>query len=341
MLRNLIAATAFAAAAATGVAPCVNADTPNPLTFGIISTESAGTLTARFQPFLEDMGKTLGVQVKSFVADDYAGIVGAMGRGEVDVAWMGNSAAVEAVDTAGGEVFAQTVDVTGNPGYWSVLIANKDNAGLNSLEDIFKCDRTLRFGNGDVDSTSGYLVPAYYVFAKLQIDPAQCFQSVSTANHETNAKMVANGEVDFATGNSESLGRLQKDQPAVFDSIKVIWRSPLIPSDPLVWRAALDREAKAEIKGFILTYGRLGPSLDVIQAEEAKLAKLSSGWAPFYDSSNVQLYPVRQLQLFEARNMIVNDTTLDPADRDAKIAVIDEKLVVLGILADNKGAMAR
>ena len=341
MLRKLIATTALAVVAAVGVVPAVSADTPNPLTFGIISTESAGTLTARFQPFLEDMGKALGVQVKSFVAADYAGIVDAMRGGEVDVAWMGNSAAVEAVDTAGGEVFAQTVDASGNPGYWSVLIANKGNAGLNSLQDIFKCDRMLRFGNGDPDSTSGYLVPAYYVFAKLQIDPALCFQSVSTANHQANAKMVANNEVDFATGNSESLGRLQKDQPAVFDSLKVIWRSPLIPSDPLVWRAELDREARAEIKGFILNYGRTGPSLEAIQAEQAKLAKLSSGWAPFYDSSNVQLYPVRQLVLFEQRTNIANDTTLDPAERDAMIAVIDEKLVILRILADNSGAMPR
>jgi phosphonate transport system substrate-binding protein len=341
MLQKLFATTAVAVAAIVGVVPPVAAETPNPLTFGIISTESAGTLTARFQPFLEDMGKALGVQVKSFVADDYAGIVDAMRRSEVDVAWMGNSAAVEAVDTAGGEVFAQSVDVSGNPGYWSVLIANKDKAGLNSLEDIFACDRTLRFGNGDADSTSGYLVPAYYVFAKLQIDPAQCFRSVSTANHENNAKMVANGEVDFATGNSESLSRLQKDKPAVFDSIKVIWRSPLIPSDPLVWRADLDREAKAEIKGFILTYGRLGQSLDVIQAEAAKLAKLSSGWAPFYDSSNAQLYPIRQLLLFEERTKLANDTTLDPAEKDAKVAAIDEKLVILGILAENRGAMAR
>ena len=341
MLRKLIATFAFAGAAATGVVPTVSADSPNPLTFGLISTESAGTLTARFQPFLEDMGKALGVQVKSFVADDYAGIVDAMRRREVDVAWLGNSAAVESVDTAGGEVFAQTVDVSGNPGYWSVLIANKDNAGLNSLEDILKCDRTLRFGNGDADSTSGYLVPAYYVFAKLQIDPAQCFQSVSTANHEANAKMVADGKLDFATGNTESLDRLQKDQPAVFDSLKVIWRSPLIPSDPLVWRAELDREAKAEIKGFILTYGRLGSNLEAIQAEEAKLAKLSSGWAPFYDSSNVQLYPVRQLLLFEARTKIANDATLDPAEKDARIALIDKQLAILQILADNKGAMPR
>jgi ABC-type phosphate/phosphonate transport system substrate-binding protein len=35
------------------VVPTVSAETPNPLTFGIISTESAGTLTARFQPFPE------------------------------------------------------------------------------------------------------------------------------------------------------------------------------------------------------------------------------------------------------------------------------------------------
>ena len=38
---------------------------------------------------------------------------------------------------------------------------------------------------------------------------------------------------------------------------------------------------------------------------------------------------------------IANDATLDPAEKDARIAVIDRKLAILQILADNKGAMPR
>ena len=55
-----------------------------------------------------------------FIAPDYAGVIEAMRFNKVHIAWFGNKSAIEAVNRAGGEVFVQTVDVTGNPGYWSL-----------------------------------------------------------------------------------------------------------------------------------------------------------------------------------------------------------------------------
>ena len=46
---------------------------------------------------------------------------------KVQVAWYGNKSAMEAVDRANGEVFAQMVTADGSPGYWSLLIAHKDS----------------------------------------------------------------------------------------------------------------------------------------------------------------------------------------------------------------------
>ncbi len=54
---------------------------------------------------------------------------------KVDIAWYGNLSAMEAVDRANGQVFAQTVAADGSPGYWSVLIVNKDSP-INNLNDL-------------------------------------------------------------------------------------------------------------------------------------------------------------------------------------------------------------
>ncbi|MCB7372854.1 PhnD/SsuA/transferrin family substrate-binding protein, partial [Bacteroides caccae] len=68
------------------------------------------------------MEKKLGVKVNAFFAPDYAGIIQGMRFNKVDIAWYGNLSAMEAVDRANGQVFAQTVAADGSPGYWSVLI---------------------------------------------------------------------------------------------------------------------------------------------------------------------------------------------------------------------------
>ncbi|MES9885240.1 MAG: phosphonate ABC transporter substrate-binding protein, partial [Candidatus Sedimenticola sp. 6PFRAG1] len=224
------------------------------LNFGIISTESTQNLKSVWDPFLDDMTKKLGMEVKAYFAPDYAGIIEAMRFNKVDVAWYGNKSAMVAVDRAGAEIFVQTVDVSGNPGYWSLLLTHKDS-GLE-FADVLKCDKSLTFGNGDPNSTSGFLIPSYYVFAQNDIDPKKCYKRVLNSNHETNALAVANKQVDFSTNNTESVARIEKNFPAKFKDLKIIWKSPLIPSDPIAWRKSLSDEKKAKLKNFFMGYGR-------------------------------------------------------------------------------------
>ena len=116
---------------------------------------------------------------------------------------------------------------------------NKDSP-YNKLEDILKCDKSLDFGIGDPNSTSGFLVPTAYIFAAKNIDPKSCFKTVRNANHQANAMAVANKQVAAATNNSEDLQRLEMTSPEARARIKIIWTSPIIPLDPIVWRKDLD-----------------------------------------------------------------------------------------------------
>ena len=106
------------------------------INFGIISTESTQNLKADWQPLLEDMEKQTGLKVKAFFAPDYAGIIEGMRFNKVQIAWMGNKSAMEAVDRSNGEVFAQMVNADGTQGYYSHLIVHKDSP-LNNLNDMF------------------------------------------------------------------------------------------------------------------------------------------------------------------------------------------------------------
>jgi phosphonate transport system substrate-binding protein len=321
MFRKFIKpAIAAAAITASVMMPSASFAENKTLNFGIISTESSQNLRTIWNPFLEDMGKKLGVKVKAFFAPDYAGIIEGMRFDKVDVAWFGNKSAMEAVDRAGGEIFAQTVDVEGNPGYWSLLVTHKDSK-INSVEDMLKNAKDLTFGNGDPNSTSGFLVPSYYVFAKNNVDPKKAFKRVLNSNHQTNLLAAANKQVDVATNNTENYRRLEVTHPDKVKNIKIIWKSPLIPSDPIVWRKNLDEGTKNRIYDFFMTYGT--------QDKKEKEILTALQWAPFSASSDDQLIPIRQLVLFKKRVKLEADEQLSASDKKAKIAEIDDQLNVL------------
>ncbi|KXS38189.1 MAG: phosphonate transport system substrate-binding protein [Halomonadaceae bacterium T82-2] len=315
-LRSLRRLAPLIATIGLGAVLPAHAQDNDTLTFGIISTESMNAQREMFQPLLDDMADAVGMPVEPFFATDYAGVIQAMRFDKVDVAWYGNKAAMEAVDRAGGEIFAQTVADDGAPGYWGLMIVNKDSP-YHSIDEILDNADQLTFGNGDPNSTSGFLVPGYYVFAKNGVDAASAFKRTLNSSHETNALSVANHLVDVATFNTESMARLKETHPDKAQQLRVIWTSPLIPSDPLVWRENLPEATKAKLRDFFLNYGDT-------EREKVILAPLQ--WSGFQSSSNAQLLPIRQLELFKTRANIANDGSLDPQEKARKLEELDARL---------------
>jgi len=314
MLRALMAASV---AVTLAVTPARAAEEIN---FGIISTEATSNLKKIWDPFLADMGKGTGLKINAFFASDYAGVIEGMRFKKVQVAWFGNKSAMEAVDRADGEVFAQTVAASGQDGYYSHVIVHKDSA-LKSLDDVLKCDKAIDFGIGDPNSTSGFLVPTTFIFSARSIDPKQCFKTVRNANHEANALAVANRLVHAATNNSENLERIAKTAPDKAKEIRVIWTSPLIPSDPLVWRKDLDAGLKKTIGDWLFAYGRT-------DAEKKVLADLQ--WAPFKKSDNNQLLPIRQMELNKEIMKLKGDEKLAATEKTAKLAELEKQFADIG-----------
>jgi len=309
IVQSLIAVVALSGAA---VAQEIN--------FGIISTDKSAAIKSLWDPFLEDMQKQTGLKVNGFFATDYTGIIEAQRFNKIQVAWYGNKSAIEAVDRANGEVFAQFIDLHGTPGYYSYIITHKDSP-LNNLEDMFKNAKNLSFGSGDPQSTSGTLVPGYYVFTQRGVDAKDVFKVVRSASHGINLLSVLNKQVDVATNNSEELDKLQLKDPAKRAEVKILWTSPLIPRDPLVWRKDLPEDVKAKVKKFITGYGK--------DAREKDILKGMQQIAGFRESSNAQLVPIRQLELAKDRAKAQTDTTLNANERAAKLKEIDNKLTEL------------
>ena len=304
---TLLSRALLALAATLALQACSKPAAPperDSLRFSIMSSESRQTQMEVWTPFLSDMEKATGLKVEPFFGTNYTSLIEAMRFRQTDMGWFTNQSGLEAVRRANGEVFARTVKPNGQDGYQAVILVKK-GSGL-TLERLLKCDGTLNFGMGDAKSTSGTLAPMTYLFAPRQIDPNRCFKTLRSANHETNLFAVANGLEDAATNNTASLERMaaqkgEKGRKAV-DQVEVIWTSPTIPEDPMIWRRDLEPEVKAKIAAFMFSYGTgTGP-----EAERQRKVLEGIQTAPFRKTDESHLLPVRTMEataaLIEARN---------------------------------------
>ena len=315
-------ATADATAEATPAEGGVCAPELAEIDFGIISTESQENLEELWEPFLAVMSEELGRPVNGFYATDYAGVIEAMGAGKIQLAWYGGKSYIEAAERSGAEVFVQTVATDGSKGYYAHLITNTANPIVQEIDvaagdgDQYVIENAgdLTFAFNDPNSTSGFLVPSYYVFAQNGVNPEEAFSELLFAgSHEATAQAVANNQVDVATNNSESMSRLEETDAEAFEQVQIIWTSPLIPSDPIAYQTDIPDCLKAEFKDFF-------ENVD----DEAVLGPLD--WARFDPAVDADWNPIRELDIAKQMEETKNDSALSEADKTAKLAELEQAL---------------
>ncbi len=296
---------ALAAALVLGVASCGGGNdtkaggAPSEITFSILSAEGQASAGPLWQPLLDDMSKAIGVPVKPYFGSNYTVLVEAMRGNQTQVAWFSAKPAVEAIDRADAEVIARTVNKEGLDSYRSTLIV-RTGSGI-TLEQVLACGKRYDFGIGDAQSTSGTLAPMAFLFNPRNIVPAQCFKTVRSANHQSNAFSVASGVLDVATSNTVNTVFMTKQNPQVAAQIQEIWQSPPIPESGILVREDLDPALKEKIRSFFLTYGQ-GDSVEA-QRQRQVLAGLE--YSRFNAADDGYLNPIREMiadqQLNEAR----------------------------------------
>jgi len=288
-------------AAALGLSACSEKATvpaasgpPKELTFSILSAENQASTQPLWQPLLDDMSAQIGIPVKPYFATNYTSLVEAMRFKQVQLGWFSASPALQAVNRADAEVLGRVVDAGGEATYKSVIIIKK-GSGI-TLESLLKCDKTLSFGMGDTQSTSGTLAPKTYLFSPRGIEPQTCFKTVRAANHQANVFAVANGVMDAATNNSVGLLFAARQNPEIAKKVEVIWTSPPLPESSIVVRRDLDPALKEKIRQFFLTYGT-GSDAAADQQREVLKGLTYGGFKP---ADNSYLNPVREMEASES-----------------------------------------
>ncbi len=306
--------------------PLSSNDTPElrrELKFGILTTESEEDLLPLWQPFLADLSKAIGLPVQPFFARQYSSLIEAMRAEVIQLAWFGGKTYIEAATVADAEAFALTVSDKGSRGYYAHLITHNDRPWLQDtgsqppMKYLLKQGQDLTFAFNDVNSTSGYLVPMYYLFSKNKIDPRTYFEKISfLGNHEATALAIANQEIDVATSNSEALDRFSEKFPDKIQSLRIIWTSPLIPADPIAYTNKLPDTLKSKIRDFFHNYDNQG----ILR---------TLNWSKFDPATDADWNAIRELKIGKQILDIQQNEAIAPPDKAEIIRNLEQKLTEL------------
>lgn len=181
------------------------------------------------QPLAEYLTKTLGKQVKFQIAQDYNTPINLIAQGQVQIAYLGPLAYVEAKQQNPQiqPIVAPIDKNTGRPWYTSVIVTN--NNRIRTVEDL----KGKRFGFVSESSTSGYLMPLGY-FKEMGIDPESDFSKVKFSGSHAQVKAdLELGEVDAIADDKPSYLNEQKAGRFNSPNYKIIWESSPIPQGPI------------------------------------------------------------------------------------------------------------
>ena len=269
------ASIAGAKSAETGAAPddAGREAWPAELRFGIIPVEGGADVLERFRPLVEHLSAELGVPVVPQAASSYNGVVVAMANRQVEIAYFGPKSYVEAARRAGAEAVAMEVSDTGEPGYYSIIIARADS-GMRTLEDA----RGKSFAFTGPNSTSGCLVPRVLLERDLGVRPKELFADPIrfTGSHGNSIIQVKNSHLDVAAINTIDLARAVESGVVQPDDFVVLWKSDMIPGSPMTVRRDLPQSLK---DAFLAALQRFSEN-------EAGLKKMAiQGYVPTTDAA--------------------------------------------------------
>lgn len=207
--------------------------------FTAIPDQDESQLEKRFGVVALYLEDKLGVPVKYVPVKSYAAAVTAFRNNEVQMAWFGGLSGVQARRLVpGSQAIAQGLE---DPDFKSYFIANT-STGLSpseTLTDAFIDQPSFTFGSKG--STSGRLMPEFYLREAFNQSPDQLFEKVGfSGDHSATIALVQSGA--YATGavNYKVWERELEEGKIDTGKVQVIWETPGYPDYHWTVRGDLD-----------------------------------------------------------------------------------------------------
>jgi phosphonate transport system substrate-binding protein len=261
------------------------------LRIGLLGGENTASRLARYDHFQHLLQDTLGIPVKLYPAADYAGVMQAMGAGQLDLAEFSPSAFAGAwLDCHCVEPVVVPLEKDGTVFYISVMVVRKDS-GIGSIAQM----KGHSLAWADPNSASGYLIPsASLKAAGIDLTDGAYFSHtgfaggheqgiIAVLNHQYDAAVTwTSGQGDIEQGYTRGALRGMVDRGMLkMSDVRIIWRSGKIPNGPWALRSALPDGLKAAFKAMMLDLPKAHPEI---------YAEIEQGTGVGYVPATLDLY---------------------------------------------------
>lgn len=195
-------------------------------TFTAIPDEDETKLRSRFEKVADYLETQLGVEVKYVPVKSYSAAVTAFRNNQVQLAWFGGLSGVQARRLVpGSDAIAQGYE---DQFFKSYIIAHH-STGLTQSTN-FPAIGGYTFTFGSKDSTSGRLMPQFYIERNLGKRPEDLFKRVGfSGDHSRTVTQVEAGVYQVGAVNYKVWDSMVEAGKVDTSKVQVLWESPAYP----------------------------------------------------------------------------------------------------------------
>lgn len=242
---------------------------PKELVLGLVPALEAEALVDNLQPLTDHLEEVLGVPVRSFVPQDYTGLVEALGSGRADIGMLPPFAAmlgqrrydIESilVSVRKGETGYRSQWFTNDPAVCETEIEYVERiceARVTGRENVIRrfaqCQGSLESMRGesvafvDPNSTSGFLFPAVQL-RELGIDHQRDLNSLFVGGHDAAVLAVYGGDTRFGVSYDDARNMICGQYPDIGEKVIVFNFAPMLPNDGVQIRPGLPADLRQAI----------------------------------------------------------------------------------------------
>src|SRR5437867_6485349 len=216
----------------------------------MIPTTDPSKAIREMEPLIDYLSNKAGAKVEMTIPTNYAAVVEALVNDQLDVAFLGGFTYVQASKRAGVKPLVQR---DRDRGFHSKFVT-QPGSSIQSLADL----RGRSFAFGDVNSTSGHLMPEFFM-RREGVDPQVIAKAIYTGGHDATLLAVANGKVDAGALDEAVFQRLTTNGKVDPAKVRVFWTTP--PFLDYVWvaRQGLDPRKADAVRDAFLALDRADP----------------------------------------------------------------------------------
>jgi phosphonate transport system substrate-binding protein len=266
--------------------------------FTTIPDRDEAALVQRFAGLARYLERKLAIKARYAPMGSYEAAVNAFATGQVQLGWFGAYSGLKARRAVpGSEIIAQGET---DRNYKTYFIAHV-STGLKPSKDFPRGIEGKSFLFGSPISTSGRLIPEYWIRRQFEKSPKEVFSRVSfSGDHASTLDLVEAGAADAGALDYTAFEAAQKAGTVDLSKVRVIWETPAFPDTSFIIRGDVN-----------LIFGN-GFNRKVKQAivdlDDEEVLK-SFGRAKFIPAANEQYEFIEELALIlenEERKKAVN-----------------------------------